>query len=406
MNFDEETFLSAYLDGALDIEQRRRVESSLVSDPRLADHLRSLTAVRDLVAGLSRPGPAADVSALILNRIQERPVLGSLRRFRDSARSPRALLAILSTAALAFAAVSLAFVAAQAFRAHRPVRAGDGAVARFTPADSGERPPLSVAVSAPHSPASTTTPKLAGPQAPPPAAATLHGPDPAERLGDAELQKVRRILDSPSLRKVFVVADVLGGQATRQVGNLLDTTPRKYSTYICITIDPNVAVDPKHPGGASVFAVVLDDQELGRLRVALRDEFHGNLEETDPNPQSVTQLADSGQVGVFPGTTVADLILPVDAPLSLRSAPEKALIPVIPKRSPSRSFTENPDASIADGDANLALALAGLNAVPPSTDQAGSRDNQIAAPPASSRLGPRRPASVVLVWVTRPISVP
>ena len=141
------------------------------------------------------------------------------------------------------------------------------------------------------------------------------------------------------------------------------------------------------------------------LRRALRDEFHGNLEETDPNPQSVTQLADSGQVGVFPGTPVADLILPVDAPLSLRSEPEKALIPVIPKRSPSRSFTENPDASIADGDANLALALAGLNAVPPSTDQANSRE-KAAAPPPSSRPGPRRPASVVLVWVTRPTSPP
>src|SRR5690348_6827386 len=47
MNLEEETFLTAYLDGTLEHEQRVCVESALVSDPRLGDRLRDLASVRD-----------------------------------------------------------------------------------------------------------------------------------------------------------------------------------------------------------------------------------------------------------------------------------------------------------------------------------------------------------------------
>jgi hypothetical protein len=416
MNLDEDTFLSAYLDGVLDPEQRQRVESSLVSDPRLADHLRGLTAVRDLIAALPRPSPVMDVSALVLTRIQERPVLGPIRLFPGTAgRSPRVLLAALSTAALVLAAVSLALIAAQAFRGPRPGRPVDNIARGPRPDNPGERRrPLDetrpTAQPSPESLAANRTVRVIEPAA--------IGPDSSERLGDAELQKVRRILDSPSLRKVFVVADVSGGKATRHVGDLLDTTPRKYATYICITVDPNVPVDPKHPGGASVFAVVMDDQELDRFRESLRNKFPGNLEETDPNPESVTQLADSGQVGVFPGTPVADLIVP-DGSVALRKDDEKPLIPVKPRRAPRRPFTEMPDPSTREIDADLAAALAGLNAeaaeTAPSPNPRGRAEpnrsdpssTRVATTPAASDTTrpaerPRRPASVVLVWVTRP----
>ena len=39
MNADDEIFLSAYLDGELESEQRQRVETAMLSDSRLLDHL-------------------------------------------------------------------------------------------------------------------------------------------------------------------------------------------------------------------------------------------------------------------------------------------------------------------------------------------------------------------------------
>src|SRR5262249_14192826 len=75
MNVDEETFLTAFLDGTLDPELQHRVASARASDPALAEHVRGLTAVHDLVAGLSRPALAADVSAAVLARIAGRRAL-------------------------------------------------------------------------------------------------------------------------------------------------------------------------------------------------------------------------------------------------------------------------------------------------------------------------------------------
>ena len=50
---DDDSILSAYLDGQLDADEQRRVELDLVAHPRLAEELRSLTVLRDLVAGLA-----------------------------------------------------------------------------------------------------------------------------------------------------------------------------------------------------------------------------------------------------------------------------------------------------------------------------------------------------------------
>ncbi len=57
MNLDDESLLSAYLDGELDAEGRSAVEAALLSDAGLSDRLRELSAVRDLIAGLPRPAP-------------------------------------------------------------------------------------------------------------------------------------------------------------------------------------------------------------------------------------------------------------------------------------------------------------------------------------------------------------
>ena len=67
---DDESLLSAYLDGELGREEHEAVESFLNSDPRLAETLRGLVGVRDLLADLSRP-VAGDAAPEVMRRLGE-----------------------------------------------------------------------------------------------------------------------------------------------------------------------------------------------------------------------------------------------------------------------------------------------------------------------------------------------
>ena len=69
MSSVDDTFLSAYMDGQLDSDQQQVVESALVASPELAENLRALAAVRELVAGLPREA-CADISPQVMRRIR------------------------------------------------------------------------------------------------------------------------------------------------------------------------------------------------------------------------------------------------------------------------------------------------------------------------------------------------
>ena len=84
MTIDDDSLLSAYMDGQLGPDQQLVVESALVSDPQLGEELRSLTAVRDLLAGLPRPA-AVDVTARVRARI---PGKSRLQRILASGARP------------------------------------------------------------------------------------------------------------------------------------------------------------------------------------------------------------------------------------------------------------------------------------------------------------------------------
>ena len=75
MTLDDDSILSAYLDGQLGPEQQQAVESALFADPRLAEELRGLAALRDLLAGLPREAPA-DVTSRVMRRVRRRASLG------------------------------------------------------------------------------------------------------------------------------------------------------------------------------------------------------------------------------------------------------------------------------------------------------------------------------------------
>lgn len=293
MNIDQETFLSAYLDGELAPGPREGLESSLAADPRLAEDLRALTAVRGLIAGLSRPSATVDLSALVLARID--------RRRRAGLALPRGLVAafpirgaaMLATAAALFALSTVGLFEAGRAPVGRRIVQGLPRPVASRPEPTRPEQPLPSVVSAP----------LRAP-------ADELAPGREDRQRAEELQSVQRLLDSPALHKVFVVTDVLGGAADQQVGEILQNSGRRHSSFGRITVTQGIVIDPEHPGKATVYAVVVDDRELGLLREQLNKAFPTTVKETEPRAEVVTQLANIGQVSVFPGIPVADLLDP------------------------------------------------------------------------------------------------
>jgi hypothetical protein len=322
MNFDDKSFLTAYLDGALSPEQRLQVESAVLSDARLSEDLRELGAVRDLVAGLSRPAPAVDLTDAVLARLAQRRALVPGRLLATPGGHAAILLAT-AAVLLVIATVTVVTAALRTPRFGRPHRL----VARV----DRPAPPLPVA-EAPRveQPAPKPAPSARLAAASPEPDPRLLVPDHEERLRDLELQKVRRLLDSPNLRTVYVISDTMGGRATRQVGEILDQIERKHAVYLRLQVGPEVAIDPEHPGAASVFAVLADDREQKLIRDRLRKEFPFEFEETAPKPESVTLLSEVSQVSVFPGKAVANVRVP-EGPAPAMLAPQPTTIPLRPR---------------------------------------------------------------------------
>ena len=78
MTLDDDSILSAYLDGQLGPEQQQAVESALFADPQLAEELRGLAFLRDLwPACPARPPP--DVTSRVMRRVRRRAPLGAAR---------------------------------------------------------------------------------------------------------------------------------------------------------------------------------------------------------------------------------------------------------------------------------------------------------------------------------------
>lgn len=392
MNLDEETFLTAFLDGELDPKQHRRAKSAL-SDPKLAEHLRALASVRDMVSGLPRPPSPVDVSTMVVARIEakraSRPFGLRLRLAPDgSAASRGARLG-------GFAAVAAALVVAVVvgFRGPAPNQPR-------TPALISNHPIVSPVVerSRPVVVASTNTS---------PDRLLDTPPGREERQGDQDRERVRRLLDSKNLHKAIYVTDVIGGDASRRVGELLEKSPRRYATFSKLTVTHEILFDPKHPGRATVFVVVMDEGELRRLQDRLSESFPDRYEEGTPRPEFVTQLADVGQIAVLPGIPVADVFFPHEGPQpALRTeTPKSQRVPL------SEYFAEHPGLDpLHDFDhyqAESAVQASNADEPTPAQERSGPHPSLLNRPdpePVADKRPARvvSPASVVLVCVTTP----
>ena len=102
---------------------------------------------------------------------------------------------------------------------------------------------------------------------------------------------------SLSARKVLIVTDVIGGDAEREVGDLIEKTPRRSASYQRYTVTQEIVFDPEHPGEATVYAVVMDERELGQFRSRLRESFPTSVEEADPRPELLAGLS-AGRAGL------------------------------------------------------------------------------------------------------------
>jgi len=404
MSTDDESLLGAYLDGELDPEQRRAVEVALAADSQLAEKARGLARVRELVASLSRPA-SPDVAAEVMRRVRQAPL--QRRLWTMDRRARRWAAAGVAASAAAIALLSLLPLHRHG-RLEATVSTGP---AHYNPpaGENSSRPERSVDILAGASDSDSLPENVFGPATTPSAFATARAEQATE--GDDQ-ERVRKLLDDPHLRRVFLVADQIGQSAEQQVATLVERTTHR--DYFKITVSQGIVIDPRHPGKATVFAVVLDENELRPFRDRLKRAFSDRLEEEDVNPAVAMQLAEIGQVVSFPAHPIGDLTIPranlalrVPEPLAPQNPPNPALVAATADLDePTAEQERSSPAAALKGPAET-KQTAGPGAVAiakePADKAAGARENSPAA--VDARLAPAGlPRSderhlVVLVWI-------
>jgi hypothetical protein len=248
-----------------------------------------------------------------------------------------------------------------------------------------------------------------------------------------DVARVRKLLDDPHLRRVFLITDRIESSLEPEVSSLVERTTRH--AYFKITVAQGIVIDPKHPGKSTVFAVVLDDSQLAPFRERLRSRFSDRVAEADPDPTITVQLADIGQVISLPAHPVGDVTIPTPKNLAilepLDGDPDAAEQPVRPDaivasdtaRQLDRPATDRVRAepeparavrnqipgeqskTLRNGQDSVASTGAHPGVSPPvSPQESTSFSQQLGGQPARNRPSPgvntRR--CVVLVWLAEP----
>jgi hypothetical protein len=306
MTPNDESRLTAYLDGELEADQRSAFESELLTDSRLAQRLRGLAEVRALVADLPRPMAPVDLALDVAARIDARAL--PARSWHGLIRPP----VLIATAALgSFALAASLFIALVVIRqsvppAPRRATAPGNAIAALPAPGDASQPTSNAEQSA----------SLASPE-----------PEPDRLVRNREelatADKVRALLDSPRLRRVLIVTDVIGETTLERVERLVQTTPRTDAAYGRIAVSQGIVVDPLRPNEATVFALVMNEDELKHFKRKLEQSFPQGVEDTEADPVVVAQLGEIGRLSVLPGTPASSVVIPSQASprIALRSNP-------------------------------------------------------------------------------------
>ena len=306
MNADDESLLSAYLDGELDPSERQAVETAIVSDPALAGKLTGLRSVSNLISALSRAS-SPDVSGHVMRRVADLvPVPRPWSRVRRAL--PRTALGLASTAAAALLILVLSRWSPKPPDGRSVVpRALSTATANR---DGSLKSAPDVAVGVAGDAPSSGDPLIDAERS----TVSVGKQDRPETSRDSrhhDVLQTRGLLDDPSLRQVFMVTDVIDDPSWEQLTTVLKQSTRH--DYYRITVSQGIVIDPKHPEEATVFALVLEDSQLDTFRARLRKAPRIMSRSTSVEPAIVAQLVDIGQVLAIPPDPVGDVIIP-DSP--------------------------------------------------------------------------------------------
>jgi hypothetical protein len=391
MKLDDESLLSAYLDGQLDPDQNRAVESALLSNPQLSDQLRTLTGLRDLVGGLSRD-VSVDVSFAVLERI--RSPRRCWVRLPATIPWPPVRDRVLRAADLLGIAASIIFIVVTVALTIPPAPPHRGANARGNPTHqavaSNDTTPVtsshSIRVPAVADSPNPTSSSSSSSESREPGTVkisdiprTISNGEINDLAEDRELEDVRKMLDNPNLqRRFFLVRGGRDGTAQQQVATFVEQTT--HFNFYKITISHGIVIDPRHPEEATVFALLVNPKELDNLKKQLNAALPDTVEETDDDPRTVMQLADIGQVHYCPVTP--SVTIPREA-VALRAKPEGPDHPVV---------------EIPATDERPTVAQEQSAPVPP--DRRPKPAKKRAPIPAHSPEK-REDMIVVLVWVTK-----
>jgi hypothetical protein len=316
MNLEDETLLTAYLDGELDDAGRHRVEAATAASPGLARRLRDLAEARDMVESLSRPPAQVDVSAFVMSRITA-PVRPWAFRVRVTrVVSPRWLAVGSGLAAAASLLVSLSLLS---HRGDLPTRVR-GAVDDITNLVNHMKPELVPAppVAVPNHP---FVPNESARGATPVEIATTRSleDENAERQWLRDQDRLDSLLDRPEVHKIVVTVDQLGPREKERLERAIDQIMRKNAEIGQITVAPGIVIDPAAQHGAFVVALLLDEDERGRLESKLAAEFASVGELKSASALEVMQLADQRHA-TFSEPYVVEASPPVGQPDRLRPA--------------------------------------------------------------------------------------
>jgi anti-sigma factor RsiW len=429
MNHDEESFLSAYIDAELGPDPQQRVESALVSNPHLAERLRGLTQVRDLVAGLPHDR-SVDVTARVMQQIyargRGRGFLPRLEGWRRGSRRILPLAGLAASAASLMLASSLAILmhASQLERtgqsaglvAHVGTVAGSNPTA--SPARAGDRGKSSAsAVLSSSSPLSELTSVPANSLATAsndPAIATVASTETHELSPNGDLAHVRQFLDSPNLKRFFWVRGRTPNNSVQVVASIVERTT--HFEFFKITVAQGIVIDPRHPEEATVLAFVVDPNQLDRFNDQLQAALPGLVNEEAVDPVIATQLAEIERVQSFPPVSLGEVEIPRED-LALRTKPSVGEKPhseqegmTAPKEAgrPGVSSERDGEASRAVEASSGSGVVAAMAASPAGTERGslagtgrGPSNPNESATAARFRVALEQKA-VVLVWVANP----
>jgi hypothetical protein len=299
MNLEDETQLTAYLDGELDAAGRHWVEAVVQASPRVARRLRDLAEARDLVESLSRPVPDFDVSEAVLARIASpsRPWAFRVRVARVV--SPRWLAVGSSLTAAASLLVSITLLSH--LRSEGILkRAGVPIVADLGKRESSRSSPSpthSMAASSPDAP-----PRIAAINPRIEIAKEITAPAPViddrdQRRFDHQ-HRLGKLLDNGDVRKFRLVVDKIGRSERQKLERAIHLTNPKIPDRGRITVAPGVVIDPEAPNGALIYALILDETEIRRLESRLLELFGGIDDSSPVSALEVLALTEQAQLSV------------------------------------------------------------------------------------------------------------